>query len=529
MKSLQYKNSISILKNAIDNGINLNQSSVELGFYPNYFQKVKARLSTFLENGSITDKEYNEFEDLYFKYSNKKLNKPNTVITNNVKDDAYDSIIKIEQIRDEISGNIIRYSYYIPVRDEDPIVGSLTREQVESIYFNYPYVTQNTCSKFFPYLTFTTFKKIIRAFNITKDKLFPPHILEEKEVDEIAELGLKAKEHAATKKLIEKKETYFEQQFRDTQKKLLNITDNNSYIDEVIKKYYTEESTDNKLKNTNLLNNRNNNLSEDGETLYCLFSDIHYGKKFNEPVFGRNYNKDIAHDRVMQIAKKCVKVINECNYGKLKLLFLGDLLETAMESGMHPGQTLHNDLQGYEQILYAIESFETAIDYIIDNVNNKSLELEIHLIGGNHDRMELSRDADKSRTGSRIVFKILERNYSKKGVKVNVPENNIVNIYDKNLCIIGFHGDNSLLKRKPSELINLHGIGRTGYHLIISGHYHRTKIECGTNYMTISLPSVCSVDEYILNELGLNNLPGYMLGKMNNQTNMFDFFHCSLY
>ena len=81
---------------------------------------------------------------------------------------------------------------------------------MEEIYAKYPYVTQNTISRDFPYITFPDFKKILRCFNITKDKLFPLHIIETRSEDELAAFALKAKESAGYKKMIEQKSQYFE-------------------------------------------------------------------------------------------------------------------------------------------------------------------------------------------------------------------------------------------------------------------------------------------------------------------------------
>ena len=90
----------------------------------------------------------------------------------------------------------------------------------ELLYSNYPYITRNSLSQFFPYLNFLDFKRILRVFNITKDKLFPQHILEEHTEEQIAEFALKAKEHSSHKKFIENKNSFFEQTTKNLQKEL---------------------------------------------------------------------------------------------------------------------------------------------------------------------------------------------------------------------------------------------------------------------------------------------------------------------
>ena len=208
----------------------------------NYIEFVEANLpfsqrtargytKTFFDLGGtyISDKKSMKREDInsYLKKSKIESNDENVlelfnILNHNntlIGEDDYDDRSKSWVDRDE-EGNIIRYNYSILIQDLPALRGSLSPVQMEEIYSKYPYVTQSSISRDFPYLTFVEFRKILRCFNITKDKLFPLHIIEQYTEEQLAEFALKAKETAGMKRMIDKKSEYFEKRFKDTQKNL---------------------------------------------------------------------------------------------------------------------------------------------------------------------------------------------------------------------------------------------------------------------------------------------------------------------
>jgi predicted phosphodiesterase len=398
---------------------------------------------------------------------------------------------------------------------------------MESIIYHYPYVNQQSCSQLLPFINFLDFTKIIRVFNIRKTSLIPKHILEEKNEDEIAELVLKAKATSVYKKVVEQRPIFVERELKNVQKQLLELKEDRLFIDDTINKYFNNKPQSEVKSVVN--DNRKvikNNIGDNSNIAYCLFSDIHYGKKFDRPIFGRGYNKEIAHERVMEVAHKTVQYCQVYKPTKLIIGFFGDLIENFLEQGFHASQVLNQDLQQDEQIFFAVDSLKEALLYMYDNLS--FVNIDMYACFGNHDRMSENRSDDKNRTPAKIAFKILQRELKEK-INIYIDKSNIVNVKTGDIQLIGFHGDNSLIKRKNHELVNLYGGGNTTYHLVVSGHYHRTKIETGTNYMGISLPSLASVDDFILEDLGLNNLPGFILGRQTPNQKAFDYSYINLY
>lgn len=519
--SIQVENAIKITKEAIKKHISLGNACINLGFNDSYTTRVRARMNTECfkqdENYNILVKLFEEYDKRNNK--NKEYKETNKKSVDTDTADKFDERSSCSVERDE-NNKILCYNYKIYIRDEKPLEGSISRKEMEEIYKLYPYVTSGNVSQFFPYITFQNFKRILRTFNITKQNLFPKHIVEEHSIDEIAEFGLKAKEDSAYKKFIENKKEFLEKSLRDTQTRLFELTSDNENFDKIINKYYQQPNSFIKKKNNNI---KSNNLVS-----YCLFSDIHYGKKYDNVVFGRGYNKEIAHERVMQIAENTIEYVRANKSNKLVMCFMGDLLESIHFDGMRPGHTQTMDIVGEEQLFYAIDSIREMLKSIIIALPN--VVLELHITSGNHDRIGEKRDDDKKRTGGVIAFKMLKRELGD-SIDFYFNDENLVKIENEdNICIIGHHGDSSLSKRKPHELVNLYGNGTKSYHLIVSGHFHSTKIESGTNYLSMSLPSVCSTDEFVKDELGYNDLPAFILGKKSvYDVNRFDYNFITLY
>jgi hypothetical protein len=502
---------IEVFNYCFQNNVSINKAELDLGFYEGFIKKI------FNSNAIKESSRYSELINLKNKYISLKNNKTTSTIVNKVdvdKEERYDNRSTWIGNRDE-NNKIIDYSFTIYIQGEKPFVGKLTREQLETIHQYYPYVTMMNVSSYFPYLTFQQFKRVIRCFNITKDMLFPLHILEEHTEEEIAEFALKNKASASLNKIVEKRASFIEKKYFESQEKIHDLKDIQKFIEDSIEKYYTREEP-NELPKPDI-------FGQYTDTCYLMYSDIHYGKKYSNPVFGRGYNKDIAHERMMQIAKKTVEYIRFKNLNKLYVLFGGDMYESIMTGGMRAEHLKSMDVTGIDQLIFGVDSQIEFLNVLRNELGNE-FPIVVTYIGGNHDRIGKDRDDDQERTGSLIAYHMIEREFKNDNfIRFNIPRKQVYvekhQNHDMNdLCIIAHHGDAEIIKKKGHELVNLYGIGTSGYHLVVNGHWHSSEISfnAGTNYMEISLPSVCSVDEFILDRLGNNQLPGFLLGICEN-------------
>ena len=112
---------------------------------------------------------------------------------------------------DKMIGKITSYRFNILIRDKAPLTGVLTREEVDLMYRLYSSegsnLSQRTVSRYFPNFTFQEFKKILKAFNITKaSSPVAPHILEEKSTEDLVKLTIQNKENDFLRKLEQDRE-----------------------------------------------------------------------------------------------------------------------------------------------------------------------------------------------------------------------------------------------------------------------------------------------------------------------------------
>ena len=459
-------------------------------------------------------------------------------------DKRYDERSKGEIIRgkDEFKGehgrNIKRitgYKYRIMIRGEADLAGSFSREEMDSVYRLYSNMdgaglTLRALSREFPTLSFRDFKRILRAFNITKSSLaVAPHVKEELSEDEITSLIMRNKENSILKKLDNGRTKYMEKRNLELQQELYEFRNDATWINQVIDRYFEDKRVP-LIKHTATKTNKalkKNTSKNSAKPLMSVFGDIHYGKKFENTIFGRGFNKDIAHERIMKIAELTAKAANENNSPEIVMICMGDLLESAMPEGMHPGHCLEMDLFQDEQIIYAFDSLAKMLSHIIENTN---VPITYCSINGNHDRIGAKRDEDKNRTAGKLVSAFLKRIFiNEKRVTFQLPEDNLLTLVKGNICVFAHHGDSSLMKRKPVELINLFGRGPNYFNVILSGHWHKTKIEDGTNYTGLTIPSVTSADGYTQNELGYNTLPGFVMASEAECGYGFDYKKITLY
>lgn len=232
-----------------------------------------------------------------------------------------DERAETEQIRDE-DGKIVSYRFKIFRRDKTPVVGALTRDEMSLIYRLYSYygssLTQRQVSRHFPDYSLVDFKRILRAFNITKaSSPFAPHIIEEHSQEELQEMQLREKENDFLK-AVEKNEV------RDLKQLVIKLTK------EQIKSSISEEKLVELIKATNKnykeLPVNISNIKPDYPVLIIWLSDLHigaYNAKYSSFVPLPSYDKEEIKTRLTKI----VQTFAGQSYGAVYVVNLGDSVD----------------------------------------------------------------------------------------------------------------------------------------------------------------------------------------------------------
>ena len=296
---------------------------------------------------------------------------------NNVEHIDTDERAETELVRDE-DGRITSYRFKIFRRDKSPVVGVLNRDEMNLIYRLYSYygssLTQRQVSRHFPDYSLIDFKRILRAFNITKAcGPFAPHVIEEHSNEELQEMQLREKENDFLK-AVEKNEV------RDLKQLIVKLTQQNS-------KLITEEKLVELIKSTNKdykeLPVNTNSSNPTYPVLIIWLSDLHieaYNAKYSSFVTLPNYDKEEIKARLAKI----VQTFYRQSYGAVYVVNLGDSIDGYNKETTRGGHQL-------PEVMDDKEISETYIECMMEffkalKTNVKSDEFNYLCIGeSNHD------------------------------------------------------------------------------------------------------------------------------------------------
>lgn len=257
-----------------------------------------------------------------------------------------DDVSEIEYIRNA-EGKIIYYSYKIFIKNKLPLAGTLTREEMNSIYRLYSYygasLTQRQISRFFSELSLVDFKRILRAFNITKASApFAPHLIEEKSQEELLEIQLREKENDFLRKLEE-------ENVRNTEKLLKKYAQENLELKTQIndKKQFIKELFSESINFDLPKANPSTTNSSDTDIIIVL-SDLHIGA-YNEK-YGYIKLEDYNEEEITRRLNKIISNL-ESSYNSITICNLGDSVDSYNKQTTRGGHDLPTVISNKEQSL----------------------------------------------------------------------------------------------------------------------------------------------------------------------------------
>jgi len=299
-------------------------------------------------------------------------------------DQELESRNKIEFIRDNTEsiivgdkkvGKIKEYTYKILIRDKEALTGTLTREEMDLVYKLYSSegsnLTQRSVSRFFPNFTFQDFKRILRAFNITKASTpFAPHIIEEKTTDELITLTLQSKENDYLRKLEQDRNRLNEVKLKEVIKENIDLKSKFNNIHETINNI-------NPLPSYNIV--KSSGTHKRGLILHI--SDIHFGAKVApDSLFKNEYNREVIYKRLQSLLDK----ISSNKYDTIVINLLGDMLDGMNQTTQRGGHILPQNMDNYEQV----KTFIEILEWFIISIHDMQITHHIKVYSvkcGNHD------------------------------------------------------------------------------------------------------------------------------------------------
>lgn len=337
-----------------------------------YFSYWMKKVASEYKKGSISKDEYDsiidtmaKFDARYKKYSSENIDT--------------DDRAEISYERDG-EGKISSYVYKIYKRNKPALSGRFTRNEMNDIYRLYSYygssLTQREISRKFPELSLVDFKRILRAFNITKaSSPFAPHMYEEYSEDELRKIQLREKENDFLKKAEEDK-----------------IKNN----EKLLKKYFQEnlelkEQLDNvKSFNFDFYNDDvqpvtlNTPSKTYNKKLILHLSDLHVGAKVESGSLyntNSNWNEAELNRRLLEI---CNRISDLGPFDVICINLLGDSLDGMDNQTARRDHFLPQNMDNVQQV----EVFNRAIELFIRTLyaNKVCSKVQMYSVKcGNHD------------------------------------------------------------------------------------------------------------------------------------------------
>lgn len=400
-----YQKGVKYLIKAINESCSHSSISIREGNGKNYVSTLKSNIITEFNDNRISESVYNEFNDTYVEYINSgarsgkmKSNYSNETHKSSVDlsvDDSYDKLSKAGPIRGEniiVDTNtgykiqqVTEYFYDIKIRDKDPLTGFFTRAEMEMVFKLYSNLdgaglTQRAVARYFPAITFRDFKRILKAFNITKSSApLAPHQIEEMSIDNIAEIIFKNKENLALERLENERNRVTEVQLKDTRKELIKVKKQLKNIQEIMSEINFSEITPFTIKKTEV---------DEEISLVIYLSDMHIGAYNSETksLYNDNiFNKEAVTERLGQIINQIKQEVDTFGvFDKIIIANLGDSLDGYDNKTTRGGHILPQNMDNETQFMVFVDAIRSFIETI--HINKFCNNVEYYSVnGGNHD------------------------------------------------------------------------------------------------------------------------------------------------
>lgn len=225
--------------------------------------------------------------------------------------------------------------------------------------------------------------------------------------------------------------------------------------------------------------------TSDGDVGVLQLSDWHYGLDINS--YYNKYNPQVAKDRLNNLLKQVIKIINEHKLRKLIVVNLGDLIAGRIHLPIRLNSRIDVITQTIEVSELLAEFIDTLSTYI---------PIEYHSVIDNHSRLEPNKkDSLQVESLARITeWYLIERLKDNNGVEIksNKYGLDITTFSVLRWRFAGVHGD---LDKLNSVVKNVTLMTRENYDVILTSHLHHLTVEEENKTLVVSNPSLMGTDD----------------------------------
>lgn len=283
-------------------------------------------------------------------------------------------------IRDD-DGKIQYYSYQIYRRDKAPLTGKLTREEMNTIHRLYSYygdaLTQRVISRHLVDLSLVDFKRILRAFNITKASApFAPHMFEEYSEEELRNIQLREKENSFLRKAEE-------DQIRNNEKLLKKYAQENLELKKQIRMISDFTLQFPGTVDPLIIENKTDSNSD----LNLYISDIHLGAAMTSGALYHENDEYGFEEAKRRLTVALTKLREMGSYNTINIVLMGDNIDCSGFFGKTArlDHDMPENMDAREQANKYIELMIWFIESLASPNNKFCSEINVYSVPcGNH-------------------------------------------------------------------------------------------------------------------------------------------------
>lgn len=368
----------------------------------------------------------------------------------NIKEEG-EVIISVEDEEDEFEGRVVgesvrgldgkikEYRYKILVHGKDPIEGSLTLNQMQTLYFQYSNegakLSARKVLESFPQFNINELKKVLRAFKITKDcKPFAPHFVESHTEEELKELLLQYSVDRVAKSAVKDEIKYKNSIITDQAKEIEKLKQERSNIEEWTK--------DIDFRGFEI--KRMSPIPNSGKTLILYPSDWHIGC-YLKPTSTFYHPYDLPE--IKRRIDKMISPFLNMHFEEIIVANLGDTIDGFGGQTSRGGHILPQIQEGDKEIY---KWFMEAMTYLFDliHTNLKFEKIRYYAVG----------ESNHGGTGEWICQKsfenLLNNRYPNVQTCISDEVYSLFKVYNENFIITHGKDDLNMFKNLPLTVNN---------------------------------------------------------------------------
>jgi hypothetical protein len=335
---------------------------------PGYLSSMWWRIKKEHDSAQVSNENFETIQRLYGKSKN--------IAVEDRASNIDEERSKTEIIEDE-NGNITGYTFDIAIKDKPSLTGRFSRDEMNMIYRLYSSygskLTQREIARFFPELSLYDFKRVLKAFSITKASAqFAPHVIRENTEEQLLEMAYREKENSFLSTLEaeqgRKNANLVKEYFSEIQKLKQDGVQLTGIVEDFFKVKLEDFKGEVKPR-------------QSGRIGIFYLADLHVGAKVNpESLYENEYNLDVLKDRLYNLG---IEILSG-HYEHVVINLLGDMLDGMDSQTCRRDHKIPQNMNNFEQVnnfLALMDRFFTQLKAGYDPKNISVFSVS----HGNHD------------------------------------------------------------------------------------------------------------------------------------------------